>query len=50
MGQMGQTMTGAIVATMSAKGMGEEMMKSMEGSIGIQGMADMTQGMQEWKE
>ncbi len=46
MGQMGQTMTGAIVATMSAKGMGEEMMKSMEGSIGIQGMADMTQGMQ----
>jgi hypothetical protein len=46
MGQMGQTMTGAIVSTMSAKGMGEEMMKSMEGSIGIQGMADMTQGMQ----
>ena len=46
MGQMGQTMTGAIVATMSAKGMGQEMMKSMEGSIGIQGMADMTQGMQ----
>ena len=28
---MGQTMTGAMVATMSAKGMGEEMMKRMEG-------------------
>ena len=46
MGQMGQTMTGAIVATMSAKGMGEDMMKSMEGSIGIQGMSGMTEGMQ----
>ena len=45
MGQMGQTMTGAIVATMSAKGMGEDMMKSMEGSIGIQGMSGMTEGM-----
>ena len=45
MGQMGQTMTGAIVATMSAKGMGEDMMKSMEGSIGMQGMANMAEGM-----
>ena len=45
MGQMGQTMTGAIVATMSAKGMGDEMMKSMEGSIGMQGMAGMAEGM-----
>ncbi|GIR17668.1 MAG: hypothetical protein CM15mP31_4160 [Gammaproteobacteria bacterium] len=26
---------------MSAKGMGEEMMKGMEASIGMQGMADM---------
>ena len=50
MGQMGQTMTGAIVATMSAKGMGDELMKSMEGSIGIQGMADMTKECREWKE
>ncbi len=46
MEKMGQTMTGAIVATMSAKGMGDEMMKSMEGSIGIQGMSEMTKGMQ----
>ena len=45
MGQMGATMTGAIVATMSAKGMGEDMMKSMEGSIGMQGMAGMADGM-----
>ena len=45
MGKMGQTMTGAIVATMSAKGMGEDMMKSMEGSIGMQGMANMAEGM-----
>ena len=45
MGQMGKTMTGAIVATMSAKGMGEDMMKSMEGSIGMQGMAGMAEGM-----
>ena len=45
MGQMSQSMTGAIAATMSAKGMGEEMMKSMETSIGIQGMADMAKGM-----
>nr|ABL97347.1 hypothetical protein ALOHA_HF1045G01.0014 [uncultured marine bacterium HF10_45G01] len=45
MGQMGKTMTGAIVATMSAKGMGDEMMKSMEANIGIQGMADMAKGM-----
>ena len=45
MGKMGQTMTGAIVATMSAKGMGEDMMKSMEGSIGMQGMAGMAEGM-----
>ena len=37
MGQMGETMTGAIVATMSAKGMGEDMMKNMEGNIGMQG-------------
>ena len=45
MSQMGQTMTGALVATMSAKGMGEEMMKGMETSIGMQGMADMAKGM-----
>ena len=45
MGKMGQTMTGAIVATMSAKGMGEDMMKSMEGTIGMQGMTDMAKGM-----
>ena len=45
MGQMGKTMTGAIVATMSSKGMGQEMMKSMEGSIGIQGMSGMAEGM-----
>ena len=45
MGQMGKTMTGAIVATMSAKGMGDEMMKSMEANIGIQGMTDMAKGM-----
>ena len=38
-------MTGAIVATMSAKGMGEDMMKSMEGTIGMQGMTDMAKGM-----
>ena len=45
MGQMGKTMTGALVATMSAKGMGEDMMKSMEANIGIEGMADMAKGM-----
>ena len=45
MGQMGQTMTGAIAATMSAKGMGKDMMKSMEESIGMQGMANMAEGM-----
>mgnify|MGYP003313402102 FL=1 len=45
MGQMGKTMTGAIVATMSAKGMGDEMMKSLDGSIGMQGMAGMAEGM-----
>ena len=45
MSQMGQTMTGAIVATMSAKGMGDEMMKSMEANIGMQGMTDMAKGM-----
>ncbi|MDC0240538.1 hypothetical protein OAK08_02740 [Candidatus Pelagibacter sp.] len=45
MGKMGQTMTGAIVASMSAKGMGEDMMKSMEGSIGMQDMANMAEGM-----
>ena len=45
MGQMGATMTGAIVATMSAKGMGEEMMKSMEKSIGMEGMTGMAEGM-----
>ena len=45
MGKMGQTMTGAIVATMSAKGMGDEMMKNMEANIGMQGMTDMAKGM-----
>ena len=45
MEKMGQTMTGAIVASMSAKGMGEDMMKSMEGSIGMQDMANMAEGM-----
>ena len=46
MGQMGQAMTGAIVATMSAKGMGEEMMSSMGASMGMEGMAGMAEGMQ----
>ena len=45
MGQMSQSMTGAIVATMSAKGMGDEMMKSMETSIGMDGMTEMAKGM-----
>ena len=45
MGQMGKTMTGALVATMSAKGMGQDMMKSMEANIGIEGMTDMAKGM-----
>ncbi len=44
--EMGKTMTGAITATMSAKGMGEDMMKSMESSIGIQNMSGMAEGMQ----
>ena len=44
-GAVGQSMTGAIAATMSAKGMGEEMMKGMEASIGMQGMADMAKSM-----
>ncbi len=44
MGKMG-TMTGAIVATMSEKGMGAEMMKSMESNIGIENMAGMADGM-----
>ena len=39
------SMTGAIAATMSAKGMGKDMMKSMESSIGIEGMAGMAEGM-----
>ena len=45
MGTMGETMTGAIAATMSSKGMGSDMMKSMEKSIGLEGMEGMTQGM-----
>ncbi len=45
MGEMGQAMTGAIAATMSAKGMGGDMMKTMETSIGMQGMAGMAEGM-----
>ena len=39
------TMTGAIVATMSEKGMGAEMMKSMEANIGLENMAGMADGM-----
>ena len=46
MNEIGKTMTGAIAATMTAKGMGDEMMKSMEGSIGMQGMVSMAEGMQ----
>ena len=38
---MGKSMTGAIAATMTGKGMGGDMMKSMEASIGIQGMSGM---------
>ncbi len=45
MSQMGQTMTGAIVATMSSKGMGDDMMKNMEKNIGMEGMTDMAKGM-----
>ena len=45
MGKMGKTMTGAIAATMTGKGMGGDMMKSMEASIGIQGMSGMAEGM-----
>ena len=37
MGDMGDMMTGAITATMSAKGMGAEMMSSMGATIGIEG-------------
>ena len=44
-GAVSQSMTGAIAATMSAKGMGEEMMKGMEASIGMEGMADMAKSM-----
>ena len=42
---MSGTMTGAIGATMTSKGMGEEMMGSMGSSVGIDGMADLSQGM-----
>ena len=49
MGKMGKAMTGAIAATMTGKGMGSDMMKSMEKSIGIQGMAGMAEGMQGMK-
>ena len=45
MGDMSGMMTGAIAATMSSKGMGAEMMASMEKSIGVQGMAGMAEGM-----
>ena len=45
MGDMGGMMTGAIAATMGAKGMGEEMMSSMGASIGMEGMAGMAEGM-----
>jgi len=45
MGKMGKSMTGAIAATMTGKGMGGDMMKSMESSIGIQGMSGMAEGM-----
>ena len=44
MGKMGK-MTGAIAATMAGKGMGADMMKGMEKSIGIQGMTGMAEGM-----
>jgi len=42
---MSGTMTGAIGATMTSKGMGEEMMGSMGAAVGIDGMADLSQGM-----
>ena len=45
MGKMGPSMTGAIAATMAGKGMGGDMMKSMEASIGINGMSGMAEGM-----
>ena len=45
MGEMGTTMTGAIVATMTSKGMGNDMMESMESSIGLKDMAKMAEGM-----
>ncbi|SVB86665.1 uncharacterized protein METZ01_LOCUS239519, partial [marine metagenome] len=45
MGDMGGMMTGAIAATMGAKGMGEEMMSSMGASMGMEGMAGMADGM-----
>ena len=46
MGDMGGMMTGAIAATMSAKGMGTEMMSSMGATIGMEGMTGMAEGMQ----
>ena len=45
MGDMGNMMKGAIAATMSAKGMGGDMMKAMEKTIGMEGMAGMAEGM-----
>ncbi len=46
MGEMQSMMTGAIAATLGAKGMGSEMMASMEKSIGMEGMAGMAEGME----
>ena len=44
--QMSGTMTGAIGASMTSKGMGSEMMGTMGASIGIEGIDGMSQNMQ----
>ena len=46
MGDMTNAMTGAIGATMMAKGMGAEMMDSMGATMGMEGMSGMAEGMQ----
>ena len=46
MGDMTNAMTGAIGATMMAKGMGAEMMDAMGATMGMEGMSGMAEGMQ----
>jgi len=46
MGEMAGAMTGAIGATMMAKGMGSEMMDAMGATMGMEGMSGMAEGMQ----